>query len=828
MPTKSVPAPTVHTITRFRGLNNYLSGPALPPEFAHDILNVLVNNSGGLSKLRVPSAISSAVTDLGAAIVGRCNGYYDFQKADGTRQTIACWGTSWYKYEWNAAFTALVATVIDTDANNDAQWSFVQANYTLYMANGLRMLKWDGDRLSKWGITRPTAPILYSPSNAGDVDTFARSGGVVTIVLVANSGLAIDDPMTFTLCPDASFNVTLPIKTYDQATKTVTLDQAGADVAPTPGAGMKWAVNGTPSGTIPLNIDTPRYWAPTWIAPPGTWVYTVHGHAYEFVETYGAYDIYRPYTANPEWRAYLPEWKAADGTGSGTGSWTTLKALPPGYAPSNPHLQYDAYPCSDTIASTPIVNPTTWRKYKIAFKNSITGHESAMSPEVTLFPGVGTVSLVYLGWDAFNMSVVENDTQIDKVVVYSTLDGGSVYYFNKEYDIVRPIGSWPDLFDRTPDSLLDTSRRGADYNFPPPLAHYVCEWGGRIYIACLEDGNGRADIMYSGVEAVNIGVCEESFPPRNRLRLAIGADDVRGIGAIQAGLIAFSKSNEMFMFRGIPEDVTGETFLQYSAYLEKLPWQTALMSHATLEPTDHGLMFISAQHSVSSYIGSGKPEDYSLAVAPYMRDITRGSEQSAVSAYYNYADRDWYLVGIPYNGSTKPSLILVVDLTEGEDNQGTFVLSIGEFDWIDYIEDPVSGAPMVVIAKDNVLSKLSLVNMTTHGAQAVLGAPDAGHPLSAYWESGSFGSDSPGLVKTFRRADVISDRDTWSMTAKVIDDSGSRTWENPETVTMAKQGNRVAVNRKGRHCRLRLTFPEPDQDMNVTQVRLRMVATSTR
>lgn len=163
-------------VKRFRGINVYKSRTALTPEWAQDCLNVLVPGSGGLSKFRLPVALSPAIAGVGGP-----SQFFDFQQGNGTRQVVASFpNNSLYYFTWNAAGTLLNAGVLVEAAGNDAPpWSFVESNNILFGANGQRMMKWTGAAWQPWGFSGPVnAPTTTAVALPGGLNLTQINGAI--------------------------------------------------------------------------------------------------------------------------------------------------------------------------------------------------------------------------------------------------------------------------------------------------------------------------------------------------------------------------------------------------------------------------------------------------------------------------------------------------------------------------------------------------------------------------------------------------------------------------------------------------------------------------
>jgi len=154
-------------------------------------------------------------------------------------------------------------------------------------------------------------------------------------------------------------------------------------------------------------------------------------------------------------------------------------------------------------------------KYVFTYGNSTTAHQSSPSPE-SLSTGVFTNKQVDV------TGARSTDTQVDKVHVYRTTDGGGGIFFEcVGSPIANPgAGSWTFNDTTTDENLKSKSAPIAGANDPPPagiklfkegyfanrIAGYV---NNKMYISNWEEQTG-------GVAGANqVGIPEESFNPRN-------------------------------------------------------------------------------------------------------------------------------------------------------------------------------------------------------------------------------------------------------------------------------------------------------------------------
>jgi hypothetical protein len=174
------------------------------------------------------------------------------------------------------------------------------------------------------------------------------------------------------------------------------------------------------------------------------------------------------------------------------------------------------------------LSPTVGYKYVYVFKNSSTGHISTASAS-SASSGVQTSK---------NITVQANgsgDTQVDKIDVYRTADGGAQYFFVAE--INNPgTGTW-NYVDSTADSGLNTALIAplALVNNPPPSGISLLTWyAGRLWAA---SGN---TLYYSGGPDTLNGVGTEAWPPINNFPVP---GTITALASTSQGLVVFTRDD---------------------------------------------------------------------------------------------------------------------------------------------------------------------------------------------------------------------------------------------------------------------------------------------
>lgn len=179
------------------------------------------------------------------------------------------------------------------------------------------------------------------------------------------------------------------------------------------------------------------------------------------------------------------------------------------------------------------LSPTVGYTYVYVYKNSSTGHISTASP-VSASTGPQTSKQFLIeGTDT-------SDTQVDKVEIYRTKDGGSLHFFLTE---IAEAPSWS-FVDTIADSALNTGLVApqGNANDPPPAGlENITFWQGLMW------GSVDGKVFYGGGAAVTNGIPEEAWPP---LRFFLFPARITALIPSRGGLLVFTAS-DTFIIRGM-------------------------------------------------------------------------------------------------------------------------------------------------------------------------------------------------------------------------------------------------------------------------------------
>lgn len=716
-------------LQKFRGINTYRSLAELGPQHAQDCLNVIAPGWGGLSKLRLPQALSAAIGATGPNI------FFDFQQGNGTRQVVANIGNSIYYYTWNGAGTALNAGIlIETSGNDAPPWSFAEANNMLFGANGIVMKKWTG---ANWWNNGIAGPAMAPVASAVALPVGANMTEILGIANLNQIFVTVNNPPGFNASPGQSVIIT---------------------------------------GTVHYN---------------------------------GTYPI-----------ALL-----SNSIGGTTEAFLT-SAPPPSTV-----LELNA----GVITLSPQVAIIGW-SWGYAYKNSITGHVGNISP--TTAP---TIPAATFGTQL--LAVAPTDPQVDTIVWFRTLDGGGNWYREVEVNINTGAlilantgiyvsvalsgGKYLILNDyNSSDSALDTLTQGPLINNPPPVGYHLTIGQSRVFIANLVGAPNQ--IAYSGYEQIFYGQPAESYPPYNRIKLNIGAESVNGIGVLDAGIVAFSATNRMYMLRGQIEDITQSAPVQFSAYLKELPWKIGTMCHDSIQATPFGLVFLATDKTVQYFDGYSTLSDISRPVYPILQRMTTGYESQAKSAYFNWLNLDLYALTFPIDGSVVNNYTLLWVLNKETQEIDVFPCNI-PMTSIGILTTPLFQR-LLAIGNGGIISNLPASQDTVNGIAVLNDIPPTNGQLPAYWRSGYAGNDSSQRMEMWRWIRLITDQppQAYSVQFRVINDD-TNLITNPYIIGPVNSTSpRKQINRRGKRLSVEIDFPQQDVSANVLELQILSIPSSDR
>lgn len=826
---QSAPDLVPKVVRSFRGLSLYRNLASVPLDVATDLMNVIISKSGNLLKFRVPTVKTAAI---GAWPSGNQYGvvdtFFDFQQALGTRQLFFNNGNGLGKWEGDIGPFA-ITKIDESPLYGLGRFDYADSNNLLFMCNGQVSRKWDGANLFGWGIAAPVVPPILGLRLP--ITSIQRTTNVVTVTFdgsslpagVSGQSVQLDIGKNGVHANQMNGTRTNDTIKIDSNSANPSFNGSFAISAHTGTFTIQYAQVGPNSGPFASGFIT---------------IYTVDcaGGASSIAQ-YARLDNISFIDFSNNQRVLPGEVIVVAGlTGSGVplnGTWKTV-FIPDGstIATSGPagwvafsQVGHDipvtaggAGPPTAVGGFTDLLGPRIWA---YSYKRSSTGEESTRSPLSTFIPtpsGNGLVSNVR----AYLVATAPTDPQVDTIVWYGTLDAGGDLFKIAEF----PISNGLFFGDGRDDSLLDKTTRASLINDPPPIGKYLVKWGGRIFIAGIV--GALQDIAFTGLEKIVVGRPESVSPPNNRLRLSIGADDIKGMSATPSGLVAWSHSDQMFVYKGVVEDITVAGPINFTSFLEELPWRTGITSHFTAQFTPYGTVWRSGDQSVKMWNGLYYgdvigPRTLTDNVIPLMQSITSGTESNEQSVFFNWLDRDWYALLIAVNGSTTPNRIMIIDLDPSyKDNLGIFLSDIPA-DAIGVRED-ANASKHLLISQNGRIYEIKAASTAVNGINRVKTSTTS--QLFAYWTSGYEGSDSPFISKFYRYGKLVTDQDGFSLITRVVDDENTRLRDNPnqqwsKTFSRGKglsRGGAFETNRRGRRQQFTIIFPDADTDASVLEL----------
>jgi hypothetical protein len=177
------------------------------------------------------------------------------------------------------------------------------------------------------------------------------------------------------------------------------------------------------------------------------------------------------------------------------------------------------------------LSPTSGYRYVYAYKNSSTGHVGTSSP-VSASTGPQTSKQFGVGYTA------SADAQVDKINIFRTLDGGSIYYF-----LIEVANATSSYTDTTTDANLNTAISAPINHANDPLlagASNLVFHLGRLFAAI----NNK--VYFAGGGDTLIGVPEEAWPPAN---VFVFPGKINAMASTSQGLVLWT-DGDSYIIRG--------------------------------------------------------------------------------------------------------------------------------------------------------------------------------------------------------------------------------------------------------------------------------------
>lgn len=174
-------------------------------------------------------------------------------------------------------------------------------------------------------------------------------------------------------------------------------------------------------------------------------------------------------------------------------------------------------------------------RWAYSFKNSVTGAVSTASP-------ISAPLTLDENSYAFLQGQGSDDSQVDTIVIFRTVQGGSVLLYEDEIP-APPAGQQWQYYDENPDTELNVEIVAPinHQNDPPPVGLGVLTYYlGRIW------GAVNNSVYFSGGPDTTIGNGDEAFPPAN---VFVFPDKVTRLFPSSVGLLVFTVS-DVYVIQG--------------------------------------------------------------------------------------------------------------------------------------------------------------------------------------------------------------------------------------------------------------------------------------
>lgn len=277
-------------------------------------------------------------------------------------------------------------------------------------------------------------------------------------------------------------------------------------------------------------------------------------------------------------------------------------------------------------------------KYAYSFFNSVTGHESTISP-VSEELDVTSNKITISGFST------TTDAQVDKIRIYRTNNGGSIYYFLTE--IAYGTGSYS---DNEIDDNLDT-REGPLYNDPPPKFVGLEEWDGRIF--GFEENSTK--IKFSNDEYLTpagSGIPEESYDIDNEIDFKAKVYGIKKSPNFDELWVHTAKGIYGVRKTGIPED-------PYYPVIRQSSWYA--ISHYSITNVLNDQWFIGSNGKVISVDSAGSINYESYNIEPELALGNTALYTKIQGGHYRFGTKNQFLFAYPQSGQVNPNRIAVAN-----------------------------------------------------------------------------------------------------------------------------------------------------------------------
>lgn len=309
----------------------------------------------------------------------------------------------------------------------------------------------------------------------------------------------------------------------------------------------------------------------------------------------------------------------------------------------------------------------------LAYRNSTTGHISAPGP-ASAASGASSNPTLRIS------KVASVQTGVDGIVVFITVDGGSVRYL-----LVDSSGN-PQVFSNANGNIdvsiasifRDILTPETVHNLTPPqTSRFMFAWKDRIFLILPAGG-----LQFSAWEACYYGNPHESWPEFNLLGLPNADDRARAGIATSLGALVLGE-RDSYLLSGYPSDKVSspQTTLSVSEHIEPLNWGMGTRSPYSLVSTPFGELWLDNSNRIMLWDHSGPPQEVGAAIRDQLMALNQTDQVPE-------AEGAWY----PY-GELGGAYVLTTGDADGTPGSKTFFVHL--------FRDPESGKTVVGCAQSS-------------------------------------------------------------------------------------------------------------------------------
>ena len=551
---------------------------------------------------------------------------------------------------------------------------------------------WPGSFTYKtWGNSADTwgAGLAYTDINSSNFGVAIQCSTGSSVVETAQVDY-VQITVWYTISPTTSWANPNNVKADDGAVSTATADVTGTSILQTTNYSL--SVSGTITG-IKVEIKCNASGTCT-IAPRLQKVSADYGATKNGTPSLGALGYLVFGGSNDLWGG---TWAAADITPSSFGvAWNAFTTS------GSQTINVDAVRITVYTAPGPMtlgapsgtgITVNSGRVYTYVFQNSSTGHYTDI--------GTFTASTGPLANQGQPISgiPVHNDSQVDKVNILATADGGDETRLYLVAQLANGTTTYTDTMAEATllaqPVLLSTDATGTEFgvtfNAPPPAGFlFPTKHRGRIYMV-----KGPTLVWSKSITDVTTdtsfiaGRWEEAFPPQNSLDISELAETVQGM--LTDGINLYMGTE--FKIRRLQGDAPfidpPDVVHNEVGILNQDVWKICFMGG-----TPVGALWLTPdQRVIRSDFNTYS--DVGTTVQATLNSINfTVAKQTAVASFYSLGPFDLYILAIPTGGSTVNNTLLVYNLQTGVWVTWTLTDTVSQL--LFHIQ--VTGAPELVIA----------------------------------------------------------------------------------------------------------------------------------